>query len=93
MKIKKYMCIVHAYWRCHMRLKDYLMTENIKSYAFAKELGVSTTYFSQVTLNRKVPSVKIAKAIEEKTGGKVKKEELLFPEEYRYEIVAQHIKK
>jgi len=30
----------------------------------------------------KNPSVKLAKQIEEATGGKVSKEELLFPEEY-----------
>lgn len=87
------MYIIHAPWRCNMRLKDYLIHEKIKSHVFAKELGVSATYFSQVALNKKVPSVKIARAIEEKTGGKVKKEELLFPEEFRYEVVVQHITK
>lgn len=49
---------------------------------FAEKVGISRGYLQHLLSGIKSPSVKLAKKIEEATGGKVTKEELLFPEEY-----------
>jgi transcriptional regulator with XRE-family HTH domain len=66
-----------------MNLRDYLHFERITQADFAKMIGVSRFWMSRVTNGDMPPGKKLAKLIEEKTGGKVTKEEMLFPEDYK----------
>lgn len=49
---------------------------------FAQKAGISKGYLQHLFSGIKSPSVKLSKKIEEATGGKMTKEELLFPKEY-----------
>jgi len=64
-----------------MKLEDYFEYYCINITAFSRKIGKSKTYLYQL-LKGKIPKVNDAKIIEEATEGKVKKEELLFPDEY-----------
>ena len=64
-----------------MKLVQYLFQHNVKQKDLAKEIGVTDVYLSSL-LKGQIPSIKLAKVIEEVTSGTVTKEELLFPEEY-----------
>jgi transcriptional regulator with XRE-family HTH domain len=66
-----------------VRLDEYLFKTKTTKTAFAERLGISRGYLQHILSGIKNPSVKLAKKIEEITGGKVSKEEILFPEDYR----------
>lgn len=68
-----------------MDLEEYLFRHRIKKSHFAKELGIAPGHFYAILGKRRRPSVKLAIKIEAMTGGKVKKEEVLFPEDTQYE--------
>ncbi len=65
-----------------MKLDEYLFKTKTTKKDFAEKVGISRGYLQHILSGLKNPSVKLAKQIEEVTGGKVSKEELLFPEEY-----------
>jgi transcriptional regulator with XRE-family HTH domain len=65
-----------------MRLSEYLFRMKMTKKDFAEKLGISRGHLQHILSGIKNPSVKLAKKIEDETGGKVTKEELLFPEEY-----------
>lgn len=65
-----------------MKLDEYLFRMKTTKKDFAEKVGISRGYLQHLLSGIKSPSVKLAKKIEEATGGKVTKEELLFPEEY-----------
>ena len=65
-----------------MKLDEYLFRMKTTKKDFAEKVGISRGYLQHLLSGIKSPSVKLAKQIEEATGGKVTKEELLFPEEY-----------
>lgn len=64
-----------------MKLREYFDTYCINVTAFARKIGKSKPYVYDL-LKGKVPKANDAKIIEEATGGKVTKEELLFQEEH-----------
>jgi transcriptional regulator with XRE-family HTH domain len=66
----------------HVKLDEYLFKTKTTKTDFAEKVGISRGYLQHILSGLKNPSVKLAKQIEEATGGKVSKEELLFPEEY-----------
>lgn len=65
-----------------MKLNEYLFRTKTTKKDFAEKVGISRGYLQHLLSGIKSPSVKLAKQIEEATGGKVTKEELLFPEDY-----------
>ena len=65
-----------------MKLDEYLFKSKTTKKDFAEKLGISRGHLQHILSRIKNPSVKLAKKIEEVMGGKVTKEELLFPEEY-----------
>jgi transcriptional regulator with XRE-family HTH domain len=65
-----------------VKLDEYLFKTKTTKKDFAEKVGISRGYLQHILSGLKNPSVKLAKQIEEVTGGKVSKEELLFPEEY-----------
>jgi transcriptional regulator with XRE-family HTH domain len=65
-----------------VKLDEYLFKTKTTKKDFAEKVGISRGYLQHILSGLKNPSVKLAKQIEEATGGKVSKEELLFPEEY-----------
>ena len=65
-----------------LKLDEYLFKTKMTKKDFAEKLGISRGHLQHILSGTKNPSVKLAKQIEEATGGKVSKEELLFPEEY-----------
>ncbi len=58
-------------------LKEYLFYKQISITDFAKNIGASRNYISQITLGKAKPSKFLAKEIERMTDGEVKAEELL----------------
>lgn len=66
-----------------MRLDEYLFKTKTTKTAFAEKIGISRGYLQHILSGIKNPSVKLAKKIENITGGKVSKEEVLFPEEHQ----------
>lgn len=65
-----------------MNLDEYLWRNKISRVDFAKELEISRSHLQQILAGSRNASIKLARKIEEITGGKVTKEEVLFPEEY-----------
>lgn len=59
----------------------------IKAYSnkakFARELGISRLHLYRIISNASHPSRELAKKIEQHTNGFVKKEELMWPEDYQ----------
>jgi len=58
-------------------LKEYLFYKEISITDFAKKLGASRNYISQISLGKAKPSKFLAKAIEIETNGEVTEAELL----------------
>jgi len=65
-----------------MLLKDFLEENGIRHNWFAKKLGISPSYLSEIVNLKKVPNPKLAKKIEELTKGKVSRLEVLYPEDH-----------
>ncbi len=65
-----------------MNLDEYLWRNKITKQDFANQIGISRGHIHQLINGTRSPSAKLAKKIEEATGGEVTKEELLFPEDY-----------
>lgn len=61
-------------------LKEYLFYKGISITDFAKEVGASRNYISQISLGKLKPSKFLAKEIERLTNGEVTAEELLKEE-------------
>lgn len=68
----------------HMKLSEYIEKYCVNISKLARKVGTTRTYFYKIVKGH-VPSVKIAKSIQQATDGRVTKEELLFPEEYEKE--------
>lgn len=67
-----------------MKLDDYFKKFSINKAGFAKSLGMSRSYIYWL-IKGGIPSVEAARKIEEATEGKVRKEELLFPNDVQNE--------
>lgn len=65
-----------------MKLDAYLFRTKTTKKDFAEKIGISRGYLQHILSRIKNPSVKLAKKIEEATGGRVSKEEVLFPEDF-----------
>lgn len=65
-----------------MRLRDYVKQHKIDIKAFAERLGYSRPYISNVVYDQVSASPRLAKKIEEETGGRVSRLSLLYPEEF-----------
>jgi len=63
-----------------MQLKDYLKTYGITKTAFAKRIGKSRSLVHLIIHKGHIPKADVAANIEAITEGKVKKEEVLYPE-------------
>jgi len=61
-----------------MKLKEYMKKNKIKRVELSLMLGITYNYLCQIILEKKLPSPKLAEAIEIVTKGKVKKEHLVF---------------
>ena len=68
-----------------MKLEEYFEKYCINIAAFARKIGKSKTYIYDL-LKGKIPKATDAKLIVDATEGRVKKEELLFPDEYRNKL-------
>ena len=66
-----------------MKLDEWLFRNRMKQIDFARLIEISRVHLGEIVRNKRIPSVKIAKKIEQATEGKVTKEELLFPEDYQ----------
>jgi transcriptional regulator with XRE-family HTH domain len=60
-----------------MDLKTYQIKKRLTISELAAHVGISQPYMSEILLGYKVPSVSIAKQIQERTGGKVKAADVL----------------
>ncbi len=58
-------------------LKEYLFYNHLTVTKFAKTVGISRNYISQITLDKMKPSRLLANEIERLTEGQVKAEDLL----------------
>lgn len=65
-----------------MKLDEYLFRNKMSKTQFAKNLGVTRTYIHDIIAKRRTPRPKLARKIEEVAEGQVKKEQLMFPEDY-----------
>lgn len=65
-----------------MDLREYLFRKRIKQTEFAKKVGVSRPYLSQVVNGQAVCDINIAKRISLATDNAVTRDELMYPEEY-----------
>jgi len=65
-----------------MLLKEWLFKTQITQVEFARKIGISRQFLVYLLNGSRHPSPKLAKRIEEATGGKVTVLELLFPEDY-----------
>lgn len=54
-----------------MNLRQYLAQANRSQSEFARQIGVSRSYLSEIASGAKLPSLTVAAAIERETGGKV----------------------
>ena len=68
-----------------MQLDEYLFRTKQNNIDFAKKLGISRGHLQRILSGDRRPSVSLAKKIEELSKGKVSKEEMLFPEEFKRE--------
>ena len=67
-------------------IKVYRIREGLTQEEFAKKIGVSRSYYALIENGIRNVSPDTAIAIEKATGGEIKKEWLVFPEEYQKEI-------
>ena len=65
-----------------MKLQEYLKKEGIAPHKLAKDAGINTTTIYLFINGKRGLRTGTAKLIEEFTGGKVTRLELLYPEEY-----------
>ncbi|MEN8236159.1 MAG: helix-turn-helix transcriptional regulator [Pseudomonadota bacterium] len=65
-----------------MELREWLFRNRKTVTDFAKEIGVSRSHLNMISNGKNLPSVQLAKKIEEGTEGKVTIMELLFPERF-----------
>lgn len=65
-----------------MNLKTYLFMREVKLASFARLLGYSYVHIWRVCQGRTLPSLELAKMIEERTNGEVSFDELM--ETYRH---------
>jgi transcriptional regulator with XRE-family HTH domain len=77
-----YSCNKNKEVQC-MFLDEYLFRKKMTQKQFAQLIEISTNHLGQLVIGNRTPTVKLAKLIEEKTGGDVTKEEMLFPEEHK----------
>ena len=73
-------------------LKTYVNKYKIPKTTFAKKAGISYQFLWLVLKGRKNIGANTALAIEKATNGEIKKEWLVFPQEYRKEI-EEYLKK
>ena len=59
------------------KLREYLFYQEISITEFAKTIGASRSYISQISMGKIKPSKFLARDIERFTNGKVKAEDLL----------------
>ena len=64
-----------------MKLDEYLFKSKKTQTKMARELGVNRQHFNTLVRGHSKPSLKLAKKIQDATGGQVTAMELLFPEE------------
>ena len=62
-------------------LRKYLCAERITQREFSRALGIHFMHLNQILRGIKRPSPKLALKIEQATGGKVTRMELLYPDE------------
>lgn len=60
-----------------MKLKEYLEYKGLSGPKVARKLGVTRSYFNQITNERIIPSLHLAKKIEAFCEGKVKASDIL----------------
>ncbi len=60
-----------------MDLREYLFRERISTQEFAQKLEYSRTHLSLIANGKAKPSLRLAKAIEKETDGKVTVQDLL----------------
>lgn len=65
-----------------MLLKDYLKIEDMTLATFAGLIGVSKSFIYQLSCGKKECSKHTAVRIEQATGGKVSRSEMIWPEAY-----------
>lgn len=62
-----------------MNLKEWLLKNNISQSEFAKKIGLGHRYhFNKIVQGHLIPSLKLAKKIEDVTEGEIKAVDLLF---------------
>ncbi len=66
-----------------MDLDEYLWRSKTSRVDFAKLLGISRSHLQQIISGKRNASIKLAKKFEEITKGKVSKEEMVFPEDFK----------
>ena len=69
-------------------IEHYRKKHNLTQEEFAKLVGVSRSYVALIENGIRKPHPETAIAIERATNGEVKKEWLIFPDDYREEIQA-----
>jgi len=62
-----------------MNLESYIKKHKIEPADYEKTFGVSPTTVWRILNNKFIPRPKTAETIEKKTGGKVSRMELLYP--------------
>jgi transcriptional regulator with XRE-family HTH domain len=65
-----------------MLFKDFTKLNGLKYRFVAKELGISECYIGLILSRKRMPSRQLAIDIENFSGGKVSREEAMFPENY-----------
>jgi len=65
-----------------MDLGEYLKQSEKHKMEFALEIGISLGHLDRILSRNRRASIELAKKIEEVTGGKVTKEEIVFPEDF-----------
>jgi len=64
-----------------MKLDDWIQEKGLLKTFFAKEIGISRVYMSNIITGAYIPSRAIAIKIDKYTKGEVTKEEILFPQD------------
>lgn len=60
-----------------VKLKIYLVKNNMTLTAFCEKINYDITYISKIAKGRRKPGIKLAKIIQEATGGEVTIEDLM----------------
>lgn len=63
-----------------MKLSEWQKRKRTTNVDLARIVGVHRSYICHINARRRIPSAKIALAIEKATNGQVTKEELLWPD-------------